>query len=95
MPPTAWIAIAVFLLTQTGVLAFMLGRLSQRVSAVEKESEGHGDLSDKVTRLIVQQEHANATLTKLVNNSENVNRQLGNIAMGRVGQGIETGGRND
>lgn len=89
MPPSAWIALAVFILSQTGVIAFMLGRLSQRVAAVEKDSENHSNVADKVTRLIVEQEHTNATLTKLVNNSENVNRQLGNIAMGRVGQGVE------
>lgn len=76
---------------QTSVVAFALGRLFQRVTQVEKATEERGELSDKVTRLTVEMEHANATLGKLVNNSENVNRQLGNLAMGRVGQGIEIG----
>lgn len=94
MPPSAWIALAslaAVMLIQTSVVAFALGRLVQRVATVEKASEDRGELSDKVTRLTVEMEHANNTLNKLVNNSENVNRQLGNIAMGRVGQGREIG----
>lgn len=94
MPPSAWIALAslaAVMLVQTSVVAFALGRLVQRVTTVEKASEDRSELSDKVTRLTVEMEHANATLSKLVNNSENVNRQLGNIAMGRVGQAVEVG----
>lgn len=92
MTPSAWIALAslaAVLFVQTSVVAFALGRLFQRVTAVEKASEDRGELSDKVTRLTVEMEHANATLAKLVNNSESVNRQLGNIAMGRVGHAVE------
>lgn len=70
-------------------LAFWMGVLSQRVRQLEKSAADGPDLTEKVTRLTVEMEHANATLVKLVNNSENVNRQLGNLAMGRVGQGIE------
>lgn len=94
MPPSAWIALAslaAVMLVQTSVVAFALGRLVQRVATVEKASEDRSELSDKVTRLTVEMEHANNTLNKLVNNSENVNRQLGNIAMGRVGQAREMG----
>lgn len=94
MTPSAWIALASLagvMLIQTSVVAFALGRLVQRVTTVEKAAEDRGELSDKVTRLTVEMEHANATLVKLVNNSENVNRQLGNIAMGRVGQAVEVG----
>lgn len=87
--PSAWagiLSLAFAILLQTAILAFWLGRLSQRLATVEKVSEGREDLSDKVIRLTVEMEHANATLAKLVNNSESVNRQLGNIAMTRVGQ---------
>lgn len=73
-------------------LAFWMGVLSQRVRQLEKGASDGSDMNDKVTRLTVEMEHANATLVKLVQHSENVNRQLGNIAMGRVGQGIEIGG---
>lgn len=92
MAPSAWIALAslaAVMLVQTAVVAFALGRLFQRVTTVEKASEDRSELSDKVTRLTVEMEHANVTLAKLVTHSEGVNRQLGNIAMGRVGQGKE------
>lgn len=91
---SAWIGVASLVFAfflQTAAFAFWMGRLSQRVMSVEKAGEGRQDLADKVTRLTVEMEHANVTLVKLVNNSENVNRQLGNIAMGRVGHGIEIG----
>lgn len=92
MTPSAWIALAslaAVLFVQTAVVAFALGRLFQRVTQVEKGMEDRGVLSDKVTRLTVEMEHANATLVKLVNNSENVNRQLGNLSMGQLGRGVE------
>ena len=92
---SAWIGVvglSFTVLLQTAFLAFWLGRLSQRVTTAEKQGEGRQDLADKVTRLTVEMEHANVTLVKLVNNSEGVNRQLGNIAMGRVGQVTDIGG---
>ena len=70
-------------------LAFWMGVLSQRVRQLEKIAADGPDLNEKVTRLTVEMEHANATLVKLASHSENVNRQLGNIAMGRVGQSKE------
>lgn len=95
MNPSAWIALAslaAVLFVQTAVVAFALGRLFQRVTASEKALEDRGDLSDKVTRLQVQMEHANATLEKVGREMAGVNRQLGNIAMGRVGVVSEIGG---
>lgn len=73
-------------------LAFWMGVLSQRVRQLEKAAADGPDLNEKVTRLTVEMEHANATLVKLANQSENTNRQLGNLAMGRLGQGIELPG---
>ncbi|MFN7110333.1 MAG: hypothetical protein ACK4M2_01755 [Brevundimonas sp.] len=92
MTPSAWIALAslaAVLFVQTSVVAFALGRLFQRVSQVEKVSEGRGELSDKVTRLQVEMEHANSALEKVGREMEGVNRQLGNIAMNRIGHAVE------
>lgn len=92
MPHSAWIGVASLafaILLQTAVLSFWLGRLSQRVLTVEKSVDGREDMADKVTRLTVEMEHANVTLAKLVNNSENVNRQLGNLSMGQLGRRVE------
>lgn len=92
---SAWIGVASLVFAfflQTAAFAFWMGRLSQRVMSVEKAGEGRQDLADKVTRLTVEMEHANAALTKMGREMEGVNRQLGNIAMGRVGQISEIGG---
>lgn len=94
---SAWIGVASLAFTvliQTALMAFWLGRLSQRVTSVEKAGEGRQDLADKVTRLTVEMEHANAALTKMGREMEGVNRQLGNIAMGRVGHAAELGGKS-
>ena len=94
MPPSAWIALAslaAVLFIQTAVVAFALGRLFQRVTQVETATADRGELSDKVTRLQVEMEHANAALSKVGREMEGVNRQLGNIAMNRVGAAVEIG----
>lgn len=90
--PSAWagiVSLAFAILLQTAVLAFWLGRLSQRVLTLEAAGEGRQDTGDKVTRLTVEMEHANAALTKLGREMEGVNRQLGNIAMNRIGMSGE------
>ncbi|WP_296168734.1 hypothetical protein [uncultured Brevundimonas sp.] len=87
--PSAWagiVSLAFAILVQTAFFAFWLGRVSQRLMSLEEHSKGREDVADKVIRLTVEMEHVNAALGKLVNNSESVNRQLGNIAMGRGGQ---------
>ena len=92
MPPSAWIALAslaAVIFIQTAVVAFALGRLFQRVMQVEVATADRGELSDKVTRLQVEMEHANAALSKVGREMEGVNRQLGNIAMNRVGNIVE------
>lgn len=70
---------------QTATIAFWLGRMSQRVQAVEKGLEGHGDLTKTVTELKVEQSHTNRALDKLGREMEGVHRQLANIATGRIG----------
>jgi hypothetical protein len=95
MPLPAWIALAALFVTvmlQGLTFAFWAGRLSQRVTNLEKGAEGDAGLGEKVIRLTVEMEHANAALLKLGTQMEGVNRQLGNIAMGRVGQAAELGG---
>lgn len=88
------------ILVQTAVIAFFGGRLSQRMLSAEnrlgeqdtKIDRKLGDqtaLVKSVAKLETQMEHSSKLLDKLVNNSENVSRQLGNIAMGRIGQGGE------
>lgn len=87
--PSAWagiLSLAFAILIQTAVLAFWLGRLSQRVLSVERASEGSDSLMEKVVKLEVKMDHVEASTAKIGREMEGVNRQLGNIAMGRVGQ---------
>jgi hypothetical protein len=94
MPLSAWIALAALFVTVTiqGLtFAFWAGRLSQRVTGLEKSGENDAGLGEKVIRLEVQMEHATEALRKVNSNLEGVNRQLGNIAMGRVGHVAEIG----
>lgn len=94
------LALGLTIVVQTGVICYAMGRLFQRVTSTEKRlaeqdkkiEDKIGDqniLVEKVVRLQVQMEHNTAVLEKLGHTMEGVNRQLGNIAMGRVGQGGE------
>jgi hypothetical protein len=76
------IGLAFAMLVQTAAIAFWAGRMTQRLTAVEKIA---GD-SEKVTRLVVEMEHATAGIERLEHQMENVQRQLANIATGRMGQ---------
>lgn len=92
---SAWVGViglAVMIFVQCVGLAFWLGRVSQRLQAVEKSAEANGGSVEKLAKLEVQMEHANKGLEKLGREMEGVNRQLGNIAMGRVGKVSEIGG---
>lgn len=94
MPPAAWIAFASLAFAVLGAVAsgaFMLGRVSQRVTALEKRADDDAGLMEKVVTLEVEMKHANASLTKLSRDMEWVSRQLGNIAMGRLGHSGEMG----
>ena len=48
MTTSGWIAIATFMLIQTGAIAFALGRLFQRVAAVEKNNDALTGLATAV-----------------------------------------------
>lgn len=95
MPPSAWIALAGLAFTVICAIAsgaFMLGRVSQRVTALEDRAKGEVGLMAKVITLEAEMRHANTSLAKLGREMESVNRQLGNIAMGRVGAAGEMKG---
>lgn len=72
-------------------LAFWMGVLSQRVRQLEKDSD-RGAVSTQVTRLEVKMETAEKKLDSIDSHLQGVARQLGNVAMGRVGQAIEIPG---
>lgn len=88
------------ILVQTAVVAYFGGKMAQRMTSAEKRLSEQdvkieskiGDQSvlvEKVVRLQVQMEHSNIALDKVGHTLENVNRQLANIAMGRIGLGGE------
>jgi len=94
------LSLGLAILVQTAVVAFFGGKISQRMTSAEKRlgEQDHkieaktGDQSvlvERVVRLQVQMEHSNATLDKVSAAMEGVQRQLGNIAMGRIGHGGE------
>ena len=94
------LSLGLAILIQTAVVAFFGGKLSQRMTSAEKRLGEQdtkieakiGDQSllvEKVVRLQVQMEHTTAAVDKIGHTLEGVNRQLGNIAMGRVGQVTE------
>lgn len=94
------LALGLTILVQTAVVAFFLGKMSQRMTSAEKRLSEQdtkieakiGDQSalvDRVTRLTVEMEHNNKSLDKLCAEMTGVQRQLGNIAMNRVGHGGE------
>jgi len=94
------LSLGMAILVQTGVVAFFGGKLSQRMTSaeariveqdlqIERKIGDQSALVEKVVRLQVQMEHATNGIEKVGHTLEGVNRQLGNIAMGRVGQGGE------
>lgn len=94
------LSLGLAILVQTAVVAFFGGKISQRMTSAEKRlgeqdtkiEHKLGDQSvlvEKVVRLQVQMEHSNNTLDKVSASMEGVQRQLGNIAMGRIGHGGE------
>jgi len=65
MTSSAWIAVATFLLIQTATIAFALGRLFQRVSAVEKNNDALGGLATSMARVEVHVAHQSASIDDL------------------------------
>lgn len=65
MTSTAWISLAIFLLVQTAAIAFALGRLFQRVSAVEKSNDAVSGLATAMARIEVHVAHQSASIDDL------------------------------
>lgn len=90
------LSLGLAILVQTGIVAYFGGKMAQRMISAEKRI-GEQDakietkiadqnlLVEKVVRLQVQMEHNTSALEKIAHTMEGVNRQLGNIAMGRIG----------
>lgn len=64
---------------------FHLGKQSQRITALEQTIGDRSGMNETVIELRVKMEHAETQLSKISATLEGVNRQLGNIAMGRIG----------
>lgn len=77
---TISLGLCMAMLVQTGVIAFWAGRMTQRLAAVEKTAGDGASTNDKVTRLVVEMEHANAGLDRLGHQMEGVQQQLASMA---------------
>lgn len=90
------LALGLAILVNTAAVAYFGGKMAQRMTSAEKRL-GEQDvkiesrladqnlLIEKVVRLQVQMEHTTASTDKMVQQLEGIHRQLGNIAMNRVG----------
>lgn len=88
MTASAWVAIGSLglgLVFHIVVIAFSMGKLSQRVTNVERDSDDRGALNNMVIELRVKMEHVEGHQVKQNASLEGIQRQLGNIAMGRIG----------
>ncbi len=88
MTASAWIAIAslgVGLVIHMVAAAYFFGKQSQRLATVEREMGDRASLSDTVIELKVKMGHVETQLSKQGTVLEGIQRQLGNIAMNRVG----------
>lgn len=65
MTASGWIAIATFMLIQTGTIAFALGRLFQRVAAVEKNNDALTGLATSLARIEVHVAHQSSSIDEL------------------------------
>jgi hypothetical protein len=88
MPPSAWISLAGLFVAMSAygaTFSYFLGKQSQRITNLERDANREAGLSEKVTRLEVQVEHAVKELESLGRTMQGVNRQLANIATGKGG----------
>ncbi|WP_269715712.1 hypothetical protein [Caulobacter sp. NIBR2454] len=83
MPVAAWIALvglALGLAGQGMLIAFFLGKQSQRIATLEREANREAGLSEKVTRLQVQNENMAEQMKSMDRHLQNMARQLANLA---------------
>lgn len=81
--PVASLALAI--MVNAALVAFRLGQQSQRITNLEQAAGDRTSMNTTVIELRVKAEHTEAQLTKISATLEGVNRQLGNLAMGRLG----------
>lgn len=81
------------ILIQAVSVAFWMGRLSQRMSTVEKATDSGAVTATIVIETKVKVEHMEGSMEKMGREMEGIHRQLGNIAMGHVGALAELPGR--
>lgn len=88
MTASAWVAVGslgVGIILHMIAAAFFYGKQSQRLSHVEQAVGDRASTGDTVIELKVKMEHVEAQMQKQSASLEGINRQLGNIAMGRIG----------
>jgi uncharacterized membrane protein affecting hemolysin expression len=59
------VPIALFIILHTGTIAFLMGRLFQRVSAVEKNNDALSGLATSMARLEVHLMHQSQSIDEL------------------------------
>lgn len=92
MTHSAWIALAslsAMLFINVAVVAFMLGRLSQRVSTLERDGSALQGLRDAVTTLTVQMKDAKDDIAHLLRDMASLQRQLSNLMADRGDRLVE------
>lgn len=92
MTVSAWVAfgsLSLAIVVYAVTSAFALGRAFQRITHVEREISDRSAMNDKVIEMGVKIAHIEAQLPKMSASMEGINRQLGNIAMGRIGMSGE------
>lgn len=88
MTTSLWIALASLAFAievQAIIAAFALGKAFQRISQVERDTEDRTSMAATVIELKVKMEHVEEQMRKQSSALEGINRQLGNIAMNRIG----------
>jgi len=92
MTPSVWVAMAGLfagLFVQVAVFAFMLGRLSQRVTTLERDGSALQGIRDAVTKLTVQMDTAQGDISNINQTVSGVQRSLSNIMTGRASKVVE------
>lgn|SRR5690606_15669804 len=92
MTPSVWLAMASLcagLFVQVAVFAFMLGRLSQRVTTLERDGSALQGIRDAVTKLTVQMDTAQGDISHISRDVSGLQRSLSNIVTDRASKAIE------
>ncbi|QTC88012.1 hypothetical protein [Brevundimonas pondensis] len=92
MTPSIWLALASLcagLFVQVAVFAFMLGRLSQRVTTLERDGSALQGIRDAVTKLTVQMDTAQGDISHISRDVSGLQRSLSNIVTDRASKALE------